>query len=221
MQAVDAAGNAGPWSAPVGVRTAAVADTTPPSVPGSPRAVPTQSYQVSLTWPGSTDAGGSGMQGYRVYRSDQGSTVWAALPAGTTAFKDTRVQARTRYTYSVVAVDRAGQVSARSATAGATSAAASETRPPTVPAQLRVASCTPTALTLAWTASRDGTGVKAYHVYRNGSYLRDALTPRFTDAGLVAGTAYRYQVVAYDASATTSSPAGLSGRTANRAASAG
>lgn len=47
-------------------------------------------------------------------------------------------------------------------------------------------------------------GLKGYHVYRNGVYVRDSATTSFTDTGLTSSTAYSYTVVAFDSSANVS-----------------
>ena len=85
-------------------------DAVPPTVPqdlvGSPR-----SYnRIYLGWQVSTDIGGSGVAGYRIYRDnlDIGS-------AATNAYTDAGLVAGTTYAYSVAAFDHAGNLSGQSA----------------------------------------------------------------------------------------------------------
>jgi hypothetical protein len=63
---------------------------------------------------------------------------------------------------------------------------------------------------VTWTASTDDVGVAGYRVYRNGSATPVATlapgTTVFTDAGLLAGTAYTYAVTAFDAAGNVSAP---------------
>ena len=98
-----------------------VADTTAPSVPGPVTATPASPTSVALSWPASTDA--VGVASYRVTR---GTTVVAAAVTGT-AFTDTGLTASTGYSYTVSAVDAAGNRSAESAPATATTPAAPTT----------------------------------------------------------------------------------------------
>ena len=87
------------------ITTPAAADTTPPSVPANLQATAPTPTQVQLTWAASTDnAGGSGVAGYRVYRS--GSATALASPI-TNSYTDNTVVANTAYTYRVSAVDAA------------------------------------------------------------------------------------------------------------------
>lgn len=101
------------------------ADTTPPSVPQGLAATAVSPTRIELAWNASTDAGGSGLAGYRVYR-DGGATPLATVNAPTTTYADTNVQANTRYAYTVRAFDAAtpANVSAESASVAATTPAA-------------------------------------------------------------------------------------------------
>ena len=94
------------------------ADTTAPTVPtGLTASAPTAST-VPLSWTASTDQ--VGVTGYRVRRGG----VVVGTPAGTT-FTDTGLAAASRYTYTVTAVDAAGNESAPTPEVVATTAAGS------------------------------------------------------------------------------------------------
>jgi len=69
----------------------------------------TSTTTIQLNWNASTDSGGSGLAGYRVYRN--GSL--AASPT-TNSFLDTGLTANTSYSYTVAALDNAGNVSGSS-----------------------------------------------------------------------------------------------------------
>ncbi|MGQ0591684.1 MAG: right-handed parallel beta-helix repeat-containing protein [Gammaproteobacteria bacterium] len=88
-----------------------VADTTPPTVPTGLTAVASAS-QVSLAWNASTDA--VGVTGYRVYRN--GTQI--AAPASNSYIDGNLVPGT--YSYTVAAVDAAGNVSAQSGIVSAT-----------------------------------------------------------------------------------------------------
>jgi hypothetical protein len=111
----DQAGNAATaTAAPVG---SATADTTAPSVPANLRATAAGASEIDLSWTGSTD--NVAVTGYRVYRD--GSATALATVAGTT-YRDTGVAAGTTHSYTVSAVDAAGNASAKSGAASATTA---------------------------------------------------------------------------------------------------
>jgi beta-glucosidase len=86
------------------------ADSAAPSVPGVPAASAVTATGLTLTWPGSTDTGGSGLAGYDVYRD--GTAIGTSA---TTSYDVTGLTAATRYEFSVAARDAAGNRSARSA----------------------------------------------------------------------------------------------------------
>jgi len=87
-------------------------DTTPPTVPGKPAVSNVSTSGATLSWAASTDAG-SGVAGYDVYRiTGTGSTLVATTP--TTTYTLTGLTPMTAYSYSVVAKDGAGNVSAAS-----------------------------------------------------------------------------------------------------------
>ena len=94
-------------------RAAPPADTTPPSVPGTPVATAPTGTQVDLTWPTSTD--NAAVTRYEVYRDG----AWLGSST-TTSFTDTTVVAGTTYTYRVRARDNEGNVSGYSASATVT-----------------------------------------------------------------------------------------------------
>lgn len=83
-------------------------DGIPPSTPGSLSAPLVTGNQVDLTWDPSSDTGGSGLAGYRVFRDDVELGVVA-----TNSFSDTTAQPETTYIYAVEAYDNAGNVSPR------------------------------------------------------------------------------------------------------------
>ncbi len=94
-------------------------DTQAPSVPTNLTAAPSAG-QVSLAWTGSTD--NVGVTGYRVIRD--GAAIATVGPT-TTTYADTTVAPATTYTYTVRAFDAAGNTSAPSNAATATTPAGS------------------------------------------------------------------------------------------------
>jgi hypothetical protein len=94
------------------------ADTTSPTVPAGLTATAASSSQINLSWTASTD--NVGVAGYKVFR---GGTQVGTSAA--TSYSDSGLAASTSYTYTVAANDAAGNTSAQSAGASATTLAAS------------------------------------------------------------------------------------------------
>ena len=114
--AKDAAGNS-TTSAIVSVTVSnAAPDTTPPTVPTGLTATAVSASQISLSWTASTD--NVGVTGYNIYRS--GTKVNTTT---TTSFQDAGLAASTTFSYTVAAFDAAGNTSAQSASASATTQA--------------------------------------------------------------------------------------------------
>ncbi|HEV2210257.1 MAG TPA: hypothetical protein VG167_15880, partial [Verrucomicrobiae bacterium] len=101
-------------------------DTTPPSVPIGFFATPVSSSQINLAWMASTD--NVGVVGYLIYR---GGTLIATTAS--TNYSDTNLTASTNYSYAVSAYDAAGNTSAQSTSANATTQATTVTPPPPPP----------------------------------------------------------------------------------------
>ena len=108
-------------------------DTTPPTAPSTLTATAVSSSQINLSWTASTD--NVGVTGYQVFRG--GTQV--GTPTGT-SFSDTGLTASTAYSYTVKAIDAAGNLSANSNTASATTQAGA-------PAPTATLSANPTSIT--------------------------------------------------------------------------
>ncbi|TDB73126.1 glycoside hydrolase family 9 protein, partial [Micromonospora sp. KC721] len=101
----------------------ATPDTTAPSAPGRPVASALTATGVTLTWPASTDTGGSGLAGYDVTRTSAGSDP-VVVATTTNSLTVTGLTPERTYQFSVVARDGAGNRSAASPTLGVTTPAA-------------------------------------------------------------------------------------------------
>jgi YD repeat-containing protein len=110
----DNAGNTSSQSSAANVSTPAPPDTTAPSVPTGVTTALAGDNQVNVSWSASTDTGGSGMAGYRIYRG--GVQIGTS---STTSFADTTTSPFNSYSYTVAAYDVAGNVSSQSSAAGA------------------------------------------------------------------------------------------------------
>lgn len=94
----------------------ASADTTAPTVPGSVTATANSATQITVAWAASTDA--TGVASYRVRRG--GVDITGATAVTGLSFVDTGLTTGTLYSYTVSAVDAAGNRSAESTAATAT-----------------------------------------------------------------------------------------------------
>ena len=123
VRATDAAGNASNYSNIATATTKAVTDSTAPTAPSNLVAAASSSTAIGLTWTASTDS--VGVTGYRVERCSGAScTNFAQIKTSTTAsFSDSGLTASTTYRYRVRAADAAGNLSAYSNIASATTSA--------------------------------------------------------------------------------------------------
>lgn len=93
-------------------------ESTPPTAPTSLSATAINSLTINLSWTASTD--NIGIAGYQVYRNSK--LVTTLYQTGTT-YSDSQLNPNTAYTYQVYAFDGAGNVSAISNTASASTPA--------------------------------------------------------------------------------------------------
>jgi len=72
-----------------------------------------------------------------------------------------------------------------------------DSSPPTKPQNLTAQAVSHTQMNLVWQASSDAeSGISHYRIYRNGARISTTTATSFSDAGLVPGTTYSYQVSA-------------------------
>ena len=89
----------------------------------------------------------------------------------------------------------------------------SDTQAPTQPGSLTATALSSSSVKLAWTASSDNRGVAGYRIYRGGTLVTTTTSLTWTDTGLTPGTAYGYEVRAYDAAGNVSTAATASATT--------
>jgi acid phosphatase type 7 len=175
-------------------------DIAAPSVPTNVRATAASSTQVALAWSASTD--NVAVTAYEIRRN--GSPV---ATVGGTSFSDAGLSPGTSYSYTVTALDAAGNRSAPSTAASATTppASASDTTPPATPANVRATAASSSQMALSWSPSTDNVAVSGYEIRRNGTLVATVgAVTGFTDSGLAASTTYRYTVAALDAAGNRS-----------------
>jgi chitodextrinase/dienelactone hydrolase len=200
VAAYDRAGNTSSKSSLVSATTLANStDSTPPTVPGGLTATAVSSSIINLTWTAATDS--EGVTGYKVFRNGNEITT-----VSDTSFSDTGLAADTTYSYTVSAMDAAGNESEQSTAVSETTSAGSsgDTTPPTVPSDLTATAISFSAINLSWTAANDAVGVTGYHVFRDGTQVAIVTDTSFSDTGLTANTTYNYTVSAMDAAGNES-----------------
>ena len=182
-------------------------DTAAPSVPTGLSASAASCSQVNLAWSAATDTGGSGLKGYNVYR---GTSFVKLVPAPATSTADAALAASTVYSYTVSAVDNAGNQSGRSNTATTNTPACPDTTPPSVPTGLSASATSCSQIDVRWAASTDtgGSGLKGYNVYRNGAFVTQVPAPATStaDQGRSPSTGYSYTLAAVDNAGNQSAP---------------
>ncbi|BBB33105.1 hypothetical protein TTHT_1617 [Thermotomaculum hydrothermale] len=206
LKSRDSVGNVSPASSSITVTTPeSEQDTVPPSIPTGLTVVSTGENFIAIKWDPSTDTGGSGLGGYKIYR---GPSEIATVGPNTTTYTDEGLQPDTEYTYHVRAFDNAGNYSDFSdGLTVRTRPHEEDTTPPTTPQNLQAQTVDDNSIRLTWEASSDsgGSGLAGYRIYREdvdnyGTAIAvvDASTTEYTNTGLQAGTTYRYKVKAVD-----------------------
>ncbi|MEI8326549.1 MAG: BACON domain-containing carbohydrate-binding protein, partial [Betaproteobacteria bacterium] len=168
-------------------------ETQPPSVPTALTAATMSSSQVNLAWTAATD--NVGVATYKVYRG----TALVAILGNVTNLSDIGLAASTAYSYTVAACDAVGNCSAQSSAASATTQAAPDTLPPSVPTGLVATVISSSRINLAWTASSDNVAVTAYQIYSGGSLVATLGNVTSSARTNVPATTYSYTVAACDA----------------------
>lgn len=178
-------------------------DTQAPSAPGSLTAGGVTSTTVTLSWNASTD--NVGVTGYRIYR---GGNLAASVSGATLNHTVAGLSADTVYTFTVKAIDAAGNESAASNAVNVrTGQVVNDTEAPTAPGNLHVMG-TPTSssIPLMWNPSTDNVGVTGYRIYRGSALVEtvSGTTTSYTVTGLSANTSYSFTVKAVDAAGNES-----------------
>jgi chitodextrinase len=187
----DANGAQSGQSLPLSITTPNVGpDVTAPSVPTALVATPISGTEIDLTWTASTDSDSPAL-GYTVYRDTN--------PVGAvsgTSFADHGLTPVTLYTYNVDAYDPAGNHSAQSPNATATTLADSA---PAAPAGLGGFVNGPYGACLAWTAAVAGShAVAGYTILRDAIVIGTTTAIKFTDVTCDPARTYVYTVQAFD-----------------------
>ncbi|MEK9154448.1 MAG: fibronectin type III domain-containing protein, partial [Patescibacteria group bacterium] len=178
------------------------ADTQAPSIPTGLSATAISSSQINLSWTASTD--NVGVTGYRIYRA--GTQI---ATTANTNYSNTGLSASTAYSYIVSAYDAAGNLSAQSSSASATTQSASiDTTPPIrssgAPSGVLPSSTTQTTLSLSTnetsTCKYSTTSGTAYASIANTFSSTNSTNHSTTISGLASGSSYSYYIRCQDQS---------------------
>ena len=202
VKAIDAAGNNSPFSNAVTAKTqalAAPADVIAPSVPSNLKVISVTAATIELDWDNATD--NVGVTGYDVYvngvkkYSSTNSTIVA-----------NNLAANTSYSFTVKAIDAAGNTSGSSNTVTGKTAQVSDLTAPTAPSSLKVIYTTRTTVELDWEKSTDNVGVTRYDVYVNGEKKYSTTATDLIATGLTPYETYKFTIKAADLAGNISQP---------------
>ena len=189
----------------------AEASAAPVTTPGAPSGLTATAgnTQVSLSWKAPGSDGGAAITGYRVYQGTSQTPV--ASVTGTSATVP-GLSNGTTYSFTVTAINKAGEGPASGAASATPTAATTKPGPPNG----LTASPGNGQVTLSWAApGSNGGAISGYEIYRGTSPGGESGTP--VNASLVAGTSYTVTWLA--TAPPTTSPWPRSTRRSSRAPS--
>ncbi len=217
--AVDGAGNRSePATLEAATAGAAVDDTEAPTTPTNLTQTRSEAAKIVIRWEAATD--NAAVTSYEISRDNTPIATKTATTASTYWQTDTGLTQGTTYTYTVTAIDAAGNRS-QPATLDATTTgvtAVDDTEAPTTPTNLTQTRSEAAKIVIRWEAATDNAAVTSYEISRDNTPIATktattASTYWQTDTGLTQGTTYTYTVTAIDAAGNRSQPATLDATT--------
>jgi chitodextrinase len=174
--------------------SAARRDRTPPTTPTNLRVVESTATSVRLAWNASTDNSGS----FKYYVRESGlNDRTVTVPQTQTTLTFSRLWPDRTYTYTVWAVDAAGNRSGNSNTVSYTTPP--DVTPPTPAPQLTVNPFRPARAGFSWTQSTDNVSQVQYTLYANGiPQVAFFYYTQHTLFYLTPSATYEFQVIARD-----------------------
>ncbi|MFB6732450.1 fibronectin type III domain-containing protein, partial [Bacillus mobilis] len=167
-------------------------DVEAPTAPANLRSSNQTTTTVELKWDASKD--NVGVKEYEIFRD--GTKVGTT---STTSYEDTGLKANTKYSYTIKAMDAAGNRSENSNQVNVTTKKEDQNQvPPTAPTGLQATEINTNSVNLMWGKSTSIMGIKEYEVYRNGTKISTSTLNQYTDKNLKANTEYKYVVKAVD-----------------------
>ncbi|QMV43237.1 fibronectin type III domain-containing protein [Cohnella cholangitidis] len=190
VEAIDKAGNR-TRSNPLTVKTTALPDVSPPTAPTELSTAHLAHDSVTLSWLPSADD--VGIREYEIMYGSKTVSVASAVYGNDQKLSHVikGLTPETSYTFSVKAIDHAGNPSPSGTPITVETLAAP-------PANLHVAEKSVTSVKLAWTPTTDKDGIKGYRVYKDDSLLTTTSAASITLNDLVPGKTYTFKVTAVD-----------------------
>lgn len=146
---------------------AAPRDRTPPTKPGNFRVTAKTLTTVSLAWSTASDNSGSLVYNVYMWRDGRWANV-ATLPRATTTHTQTGLIPNVTYAFWIEAVDPSGN---KTFGGDVRVTLPRDTTAPPAPENFRVTNTTASQVSLAWDASPDDSGIKAYAVGVSGASM--------------------------------------------------
>lgn len=176
--------------------TITIADKTAPIAP-SELVSPSQAVtSVALSWRAATD--NVGVSAYRIYRN--GAVVGSS---SATSYTASGLAPKTAYSFSIAALDAAGNESVKSNALTVTTKP--DTSPPPAPGLPTLDSRTYTSIVISWNATTDNVKTVGYNIYRDGAKVGTTTTgTSYSSTGLTPGKNYVFSVSSYDAAGNES-----------------
>jgi fibronectin type 3 domain-containing protein len=187
-----------------------------PAAPTGLTASPVSASTIDLSWTDNSDDE-DGFEIHRSLSSDSAYSLIHTTAADATSYSSGGLSESTTYYYRVYAKNGAGL--SGYAQANATTGSASDSTPPSTPANLNATAVSSSQINLSWNVSTDNVGVTGYKVYRGGTYLKQVADTSTSDSGLSPSTTYTYTVSAVDAAGNESSQSASDSATTQAAGS--
>ena len=171
-----------------------IVDNTAPAAPDGVEAQ-LQNGTVQLHWEAVADAD---LSGYRVYRKLENEDYQSigVVTKTNTSYVDKKITVNQLYTYYIVAVDLAGNISDPSMECEISTK--EDTEPPTIPESLICVGRTGSSVLLRWNPSTDNIGVTGYRIYRDGVCIDTCSDTEYEDTDLQTAKFYTYEITAID-----------------------
>lgn len=173
-----------------------IADTIPPSAPGSPYLLSRTTGSLNISWEPSVDD--RGVTSYDVYTDGilSGSTPHSS-------FLLTGLSEATSYDVYIIARDKAGNASASSDTIEFATKAI-DLEAPAIPTGLEISELESERVSFNWNASADNDELAGYLIYLNDLYAGVANDTFFSLPGLKPGESGQIKIIARDISGNNS-----------------
>ncbi|MDA3891647.1 MAG: carbohydrate-binding protein [Salinivirgaceae bacterium] len=169
-------------------------DTEAPTTPANITSIPS-SNSVQLNWNASSD--NIGVAAYNIYES---SVLIATI--NSTNYTVNSLSASTQYSFSIQAIDAAGNLSQK-ANITVTTNEEVDLIKPTTPSNL-TAEVSTNSIILNWSASSDNVGVSGYNIYNGSALITSTLQTNTNVHNLDPGTMYTFYIEAFDEAGNTS-----------------